>query len=341
MVANNLCAAKFFYRNLPAAYRHTTTNAAMKAGRVKTAMCSKTRLAPTPSGYLHLGNVLSFVLTAALARRTAAAILLRIDDLDKARATPAYLQDIFDTLLFLGLPWHEGPKTLSQFTDHFSQQRRMHLYEDALQHLKQSPHIFACTCSRLQIQQQSKDGGYPGTCCAKGLPLDTPGAAWRVHTPPVASLRIRTFGADEAVVDLPASVRYFVVRKRDGMAAYQLSSVVDDLYFGTDLIVRGADLWPSTLAQLYLSRLLPQNNFTDTTFVHHPLLLDAQGQKLSKSAGAGSVFQLRKAGKSSAEIYEILAGLCGINTPVPNWQTLAAALERIGFLGLPLQPPNG
>jgi glutamyl-tRNA synthetase len=296
----------------------------------------RTRLAPTPSGYLHLGNVLSFVLTVALARRTGAAILLRIDDLDKERTTPAYLQDIFDTLLFLELPWDEGPKSLPDFTAHFSQWQRMHLYNDALLRLKENPQIFACSCSRQQIQKRSKDGSYPGTCRATHLPLDTPGAAWRVHTPDDASFSIRTLEGMQPIAGFPASIRDFVVRKKNGVAAYQLASLIDDLYFGVDLVVRGADLWPSTLAQVYLSTLLPQNNFSTTTFLHHLLLLGSEGEKLSKSSGATSVHYLRKCGKTKAEVYQLLAGLCGIKEPVHDWQTLAAALEvEIGVLRTP------
>ncbi len=289
--------------------------------------CRRTRLAPTPSGYLHLGNVLSFVLTAEAARRTGAAVLLRIDDLDKPRTTLAYLQDIFDTLYFLELPF-EGPKDLPHFTAHYTQWQRMHLYNDALQHLRKSPSIFACSCSRLDIQKQSKDGGYPGTCRNKHLPLDTPRTAWRIQTPADAACSIRTLSGNEQAIGFPPSVRDFVVRKKDGVAAYQLASVVDDLYFGVDLVVRGADLWPSTRAQMYLSMLLPPNNFDQTLFLHHPLVFDAQGQKLSKSAGANSVYHLRQSGWSKAEVYQSLAAMCGIPGTVHNWQSLAVAIDN-------------
>jgi glutamyl/glutaminyl-tRNA synthetase len=290
----------------------------------------RTRLAPTPSGYLHLGNVLSFVLTVAMARRTGAAILLRIDDLDNERTTPAYLQDIFDTLRFLELPWDEGPKSLSHFTENYAQRHRMHLYQNALLHLKNGAHVFACACSRLHIQRGSKDGGYAGTCSNAHLALDAPGYAWRLHTPENTSFNIRTLAGTQQVAGFPPSVRNFVVRKRNGVAAYQLSSLIDDLYFGVDLVVRGADLWPSSLAQVYLSTLLPQNDFSNTTFIHHPLLLNQEGEKLSKSAGATSVYYLRKSGKTKAEVYQLLASHYGIKEPVPDWQALAAALEHRG-----------
>lgn len=313
----------------------TPVTPAMEASRSATPLFCKTRLAPTPSGYLHLGNILSFVRTVAVARRTGASILLRIDDLDKERTAAAYLQDIFDTLHFLELPWDEGPKDLPHFTSSYSQWQRMHLYKEALQQLRQSPQVFACSCSRLHMQQRSKDGGYPGTCRNRHLPLDAVGNAWRIHTPEDVSCSIRGLTNMEQPEGLPASVRDFVVRKKDGLPAYQLASLIDDLYFGVDLVVRGADLLPSTLAQVYLSTWLPQNNFPKTTFIHHPLLLDANGEKLSKSAGATSVYYLRKNGKSKKEVYQLLAGICHIKSPVHDWQTLAAALEEeIGVLGI-------
>lgn len=306
----------------------------MEMGQAKQQTFERTRLAPTPSGYLHLGNIFSFVVTVALARRTGAAILLRIDDLDKERTTDAYLQDIFDTLRFLELPWDEGPNDVADFTARYSQWQRMPLYQKALQQLQEAPQVFACSCSRQQMQAQSGDGSYPGTCRNKHLPLGGPGYAWRVHTPHVWQHSIKTTSGHIAVQNFPAAVRNFVVRKRDGVPAYQLASLIDDLHFGVDLVVRGADLWPSTLAQLYLSNLIGASYFFDTTFVHHGLLLDAAGFKMSKSAGATSVYQLRKWGKSRAEVYQMLAGLCGIKEPVHDWQSMAALLgDGIGFSG--------
>src|ERR1700719_4550756 len=95
----------------------------------------KTRIAPTPSGFLHLGNVLSFAITAALARRTGARILLRIDDLDSQRSAPEFVQDIFDTLRYLEIPWDEGPRDYGEYASQYSQLHRMDLYNRALETL--------------------------------------------------------------------------------------------------------------------------------------------------------------------------------------------------------------
>lgn len=235
----------------------------------------KTRIAPTPSGYLHPGNIASFLLTQALAQRYGAKILLRIDDGDAQRYRPSYAQHIFDTLWQLNVAHDEGPESVSDLETTWSQRRRMHLYEAALQTLISNQKLFACTCSRTTT----------GCDCAdKRLPLDTAGAALRLHTT-AAPASVRTLNEPALVKSLPPGMENFMVRRRDGLPAYQLCSVVDDLHFGVDLVVRGEDLWPSTLAQLQLSEAMGEERFAKICFVHHPLLLSTQGEKLSKSAG--------------------------------------------------------
>ena len=108
----------------------------------------KTRIAPTPSGYLHLGNALSFLITASLAKKTGARVLLRIDDLDQPRVRREYLQDTFDTLRLLEINWEEGPRSVEEQEACFAQIHRMHLYRSVLQQLREGGHVFACTCSR-------------------------------------------------------------------------------------------------------------------------------------------------------------------------------------------------
>jgi glutamyl-tRNA synthetase len=254
-----------------------------------------------------LGNVYSFRLTADLARRTGAKILLRIDDLDRERVEERYVQDIFDTLQFLDIPWDEGPHNKRDFEHTWSQLHRMALYSRALEELRQQGVLFACACSRTQIARESVDGEYPGTCRDKGLSLDMPDVSWRVRTDAGHGLTMRQLDGPVFKGPLDGSVRDFVVRKKDGQPAYQLTSLVDDLHFGVDLIVRGQDLWSSTLAQLYLAELLHGGTaFANATFHHHALFTDAGGHKLSKSAGAASIQFLRREGKTSAEIFGMM-----------------------------------
>ena len=118
----------------------------------------------------------------------------------------------------------------------------------------------------------------------------------------------------------------FIVRKKDGFPAYQLTSIIDDLQYGVDLVVRGEDLLPSTLAQQFLAAVLRRDAFREITFHHHPLLMASLGEKLSKSAGATSVQYLRKQGKTAAEIYTLIAGMLGKEEAYGSWQELAASL---------------
>jgi len=295
--------------------------------RVNTApVFTRTRIAPTPSGFLHLGNALSFAITAALARKANARILLRIDDLDRERVENAYVQDIFDTLHFLEIPWDEGPKDITEFEKEYSQLHRMNLYAEALQQLQDNGDVFACTCSRSQVLRDGPDGAYHGTCRDKNIPLDTKDASWRLRTTDAKELSVKTLQGSIIQTRLPASMQAFVVRKKDGFPAYQLSSVMDDLHYGVDLVVRGEDLWPSTLAQHYLAMILGQDAFLNTRFYHHPLLEEYSGKKLSKSAGATSIQHLRKQGQKPADIYAMMAQMAGMEAPAENWQRFSESI---------------
>jgi len=274
---------------------------------------TKTRIAPTPSGYLHLGNVLSFAITAALAQRHDANILLRIDDLDQARVNKLYIQDIFDTLDFLQLPYDEGPKDAEDFRQNYSQLHRMDSYKQALDKLRDGNAVYACTCSRKQINSCE--------CFDKHIPLDTPGASWRLITNN-AIVSVKDYNGNAIQATLPHEMQNFIVRKKDGFPAYQLTSVVDDLLYGIDLIVRGQDLWASTLAQHVLASALNKGNeFGAINFYHHPLITDKSGQKLSKSAGATSVNYLKESGLSSGKVFEQIGTLIG-KPGITTWQQL-------------------
>lgn len=267
---------------------------------------ARTRIAPTPSGYLHLGNVLSFAITAALAKQSGARILLRIDDLDSARVKREYVEDIFETLKYLDIPWDEGPRDYGDYKEVYSQVHRMELYRAGLQQLHDRDLVFACDCSRTTLLRNS-EGIYTGTCVHRGLPLDAEGYNWRLDT---------------SDVDLPQNMQYFVVRKKDGFPAYQLTSLIDDMHFGVDLVVRGEDLWASTLAQSHLAQLLGYRSFLDTTFLHHVLLKTDDDKKLAKSAGATSINHLRKQGQTKADIYRTVGQLVGSPDPISCWEEL-------------------
>ncbi|GGF15602.1 glutamyl-Q tRNA(Asp) synthetase [Hymenobacter cavernae] len=244
-------------------------------------------MAPTPSGYLHLGNAVNFVLTWLLVRRAGGTLHLRIDDLDRTRLRPAYLANIFQTLEWLGLDYDTGPRNPADFEQHYSQLHYLADYQQILKKLRQQPGLlYACTCSRTDILAVAPDGRYPGTCRHRHIPLDTPGAAWRIRLPDDLVVTFTDGWQGTMVINLGRDMGDFVVRKKDGYPAYQIGSVADDLRLGTTLIVRGADLLPSTAAQLWLAQQLPETaGFTAARiqFLHHPLLPGPDGQKLSKS----------------------------------------------------------
>jgi len=286
----------------------------------------KTRLAPTPSGFLHLGNIFSFALTAAIANKTGAHMLLRIDDMDRERLDEAYVQDIFDMLSFLQIPFDEGPKTVADFENNYSQLHRLSLYNSALQQLKDEGQVYACACSRTQIARDSINGAYPGTCRHKGLPLDADKVSWRLRTAPDKIISIKTLAGETIQSTLPAEMSDLVVRKKDGYPAYQVCSLLDDLRFGVDLVVRGQDLWASTLAQLYLAELLGKTDFLNTTFHHHLLLSDNGLRKLSKSAGDTSIRYLRQQDLSPEDIYLLISKQLNTETPLRTWKDFSALI---------------
>ncbi len=269
-----------------------------------------------------MGNVLSFAITASLAARTGASIHLRIDDMDQDRVRREYVQDIFDTLTFLQIPWQEGPRNYEDYEANWSQLHRLPLYNQALQQLWDSGQVYACTCSRSQILAAHPDGIYTGACRHKNLPPDTPDACWRLRTKPEAEVIMTTLAGTERHT-LPADMTDFIVRKKDGLPAYQLSSVVDDTHYGIDFIVRGADLLHSTIAQLYLAHILGNTTFSGTTFFHHPLATDATGRKLSKSAGDTSIQHLRSVHNTAESVYTAIGQSIGLTAHATSYEQLA------------------
>lgn len=233
--------------------------------------------------------------------------------------------DILDTLNFLEIPWHEGPRNMEEY-EAYSQFSRMGMYYAALERLKDEGRVFACTCSRTDVQRINADHTYPGTCRHKNLPVDTPGACWRLITDEHKDLVVQTIsGAVQAT--LPNAMRDFIVRRRDGLPGYQLTSLLDDIYFGIDLVVRGQDLWDSSLTQLCLSEVLGTDKFADTIFYHHPLLMAVDGSKLSKSGGATSVHYLRKEGKSREDILAMVAAIAGVVVQPKSWEELISLVD--------------
>ncbi|MFN0037161.1 MAG: glutamate--tRNA ligase family protein [Saprospiraceae bacterium] len=256
---------------------------------------SRLRLAPTPSGFVHIGNALNFTLNWLAAKysgglapsESPAKIYLRIDDLDADRRRPEYLDDIFDTLRWLNLDWdsQSGHRAIEQ-SDNLPR------YFHVLERLRERGLLFACQKSRRELEPFG--GAYPSEFREQNLGLDAPDVAWRIKTPPG--------------FPLPD----FVVRRRDGIPAYQVASLADDLHLGITHIVRGADLEDSTAAQRFLAAALSEENFLKIKFLHHPLVLGESGEKLSKSAGATSLKTLREAGIGPEKVFRTVGEWLGL-----------------------------
>lgn len=221
-------------------------------------------------------------------------MLLRIDDLDAPRIRPEYVQDVFETLDWLGIDWDIGPAGPDALETQWSQHQRLPMYHELLGKLHEQGHLFACDCSRKDLADSG--GLYPGTCLHKGLPLDTPDVAWRVKVMGNEQIQFTDGWQGPTLYKLGQDMGSFVVRRRDGIPAYQIASLADDVHFGVNAVARGMDLLPSTAAQLYLAQLLGIHSFTQTQFYHHPLILDEAGQKLSKSAGSVALNHWRSEG---------------------------------------------
>ena len=242
-----------------------------------------TRIAPTPSGFLHAGNRFNFQTTADLAREYAIPLALRIDDVDAARFRSEYVDDIFNTLHELRIDWEIGPRDTADFEAHWSQRKKSAYYRAELALLRGSTlETYACRCSR-SIISAVPSGGCPGQCRTAQHELVAHESALRVHVPTDTTISVN--GVE---LNLDSELGDFVVWRRDDVPAYQLVSVVEDRDLGTTHIVRGEDLLASTAAQIFIASSLGADNLVTAHYVHHPLLTDASGAKLSKSRQNGN-----------------------------------------------------
>lgn len=285
-----------------------------------------TRFAPTPSGFLHLGNLYSFLVAKALAEKTGAKILLRLDDLDRDRYRTEYVQDIFDTLDFMEIGYDLGPKNVREFEQEWSQIHRMDTYLEALEKIRERKLVFACDCTRKKIQQMDSSGYYLGHCQVRNIPLERSETCWRMDTFDADFIKVKTYLEGMKSYTLPEDSAFFIVRKKDKLPAYQLTSVIDDEHYGVDLIIRGNDLLGSTLDQQILAKGLDLVQFQEATFHHHSLLKGPQNKKLSKSEGATSIQFLRKEGKKPAEVYQILGEMLFLKDPISDFRSFKAHL---------------
>lgn len=230
------------------------------------------RFAPSPSGPLHNGSLVAAMASYLDALAHRGRWLLRIEDIDTPRVVPGADRIIMQQLQALGMHWHEEPTWQSQ---------RLALYQTAFERLVETNQVYPCACTR---QELSMSGTYPGTC-RRSLPPGRKARSWRFVVPAgIEHFTDRWHGPLQQ--DIANYVGDFIIRRADGLWAYQLVVVVDDGEQGITAIVRGSDLLDSTARQRVLARAL---GYTCPTTLHVPLVLDAAGRKLSKQNHAAAL----------------------------------------------------
>jgi glutamyl-tRNA synthetase len=271
---------------------------------------NRTRIAPTPSGYLHLGNAFSFVVTALNALRNQAEIILRIDDLDRERFRDVYLEDVFQALDFLGIEPSIGPSGPEEFHRSYSQHLRINRYLSLLNELRDTGLLYVCQCSRKDFAQVPPHQFC--ACKAAELPFENPEVVWR-WAGDLPQYTTCDYDGKCQTVSLSDTPGRTVLFQRNKLPAYQIASLSDDLDFGITHIVRGADLLDSTAFQLHLARSLNREAFESIKFLHHGLVTHERA-KLSKSEGATALRWAREQGFTRAEFYTSLANAWGVST---------------------------
>ena len=288
------------------------------------------RLAPTPSGYLHLGNAFSFILTWLLVRRLEGKLQLRIDDLDSARLKRDCLEDIFLQLEWLGLEYDSGPQGPEEHLKHYSQSLKIEDYRETLSSLRQLRSLYACQCSRKRYLAISEDGLYPKTCRDKKLDLDQPEITWRFKSESEALSDEVFFEGSSEEDSSSKPLGDAVLLRRNGIPSYQIASLVDDMKNRSTLIVRGIDLYPSSLFQQTVAEKLGWATFSEICFVHHSLLKDSTGKKYAKSEGAYSLKDLKQENSDPGFVYRGVARWLGLlDTDINDLKSLQHAFSTV------------
>jgi len=286
------------------------------------------RYAPSPTGDLHLGNLRTALLAWLFARSTSRRFLLRIEDLDSGRVRPGIAEQQLSDLTALGITFDGEPVV---------QSRRLAAYEEALRSLADV--TYECFCSRREIAQAASapHGAvprYPGTC--ENL-TEADRRSRRLTRQP--ALRLRADGAWQTIHDvlhgeITAEVDDVVLRRNDGVPAYNLAVVVDDVFSGIDQVVRGEDLLPAAATQAYLTKLLGHHL---PTYAHVPLAVNVEGRRLAKRDGAVTLPELAAYGMTPDAVLRVIAQsleLTGPGEPV----SLDGMLNRFDLGRLPREP---
>jgi glutamyl-tRNA synthetase len=277
-------------------------------------MATVGRLAPSPTGHLHLGHARSFLLAWWSVRSQRGRLVLRIEDLDSHRSQSQYIDACLRDLEWLGLDWDVGPRLQSE-----GLARILH-YADQLE---KAGLAYPCVCSRRDVlasqsapHRDDRELQYPGTCRDRFASLQAANlcsgnsACLRFRTPP-EPVTVDDACTGPHLFDVASEVGDFPILRRDQSPAYQLAVVVDDLHDGITEVLRGDDLLPSAARQQLLYRAL---GFQPPRWVHVPLVVDSRGRRLAKRTDALSLVELRQRGVQARDIVAWVANSIGVET---------------------------
>ena len=269
-------------------------------------MTYRGRIAPSPTGHLHLGHARTFWIAQERARANGGGLILRNEDLDSTRFKMEFVADMIEDLRWFGFEWAEGPDVGGPFAP-YNQSERMSFYCAALEKLRAGHFIYPCVCSRKDIQQaataphaEGDEPIYPGTCRGHlESGISNRKFCWRFRVPDGETISFTDGNCGEQKFIAGKDFGDFVVRRQDESPAYQLACVADDEAMQITEVVRGADLLVSTARQILLYRAL---GLTPPKFFHCPLMTDERGERLAKRHDALSLRALRASGKMPEEI---------------------------------------
>lgn len=282
------------------------------------------RLAPSPTGYLHLGHARTFWTAQQRAAGQGGQLILRNDDLDRPRCRPEFVRAMFEDLRWFGFDWQEGPEVGGPHAP-YSQSERLSFYRAAFERLRAGGFLFPCTCSRQDVlralaapHQGEDEPVYPGTCrnvtsdrwqVTSDARPDTAvhlspvtchlSPSWRFRVPDGRAVTFNDGQCGPQTFVAGRDFGDFVVWRNDDLPAYHLACVVDDALMGVTEVVRGADLLPSTARQILLFEAL---GWVVPAFFHCPLVTDEQGVRLAKRHDALSLRTLRAQGAGPAAL---------------------------------------
>ena len=295
------------------------------------------RLAPSPTGALHLGNIRTFMIAYLRARSSGGRLVMRIEDLDHPRDKPGAAAAAIDDLKWLGFEWD----------DEYVQSERRAFYREALDRLVAHNLAYPCVCSRRDVEaaQSAPHSGdqlfYPGICRGKFSDWQTAAAAispripcWRFRVSPPAKVEFDDVFAGHRCADVASSLGDFPIARDPDGAGYTLAVVVDDAAMGVTEVVRGDDLLPATHAQILLQRAL---GLPSPRYLHVPLVVGPDGRRLAKRHGDTRISSFRAAGWSPERIFGLLAHSCRW-TEKDEEISLSGLLERFTLDTIPHEP---